>query len=111
MFGSASDCWPFLRQAKQMDMVGPNWVYIGTTPLNYLDMLTLDSDRELANGLLFVTFHEDHTLAEYQTLRSNYLAAFLSCDADKDLTGILLLFYDCMLGFANANMVDLCGQQ
>ncbi|KNE68404.1 hypothetical protein AMAG_13060 [Allomyces macrogynus ATCC 38327] len=112
VFGSASDYKALFRQAKQMDMVGPNWVWISTTALlNYLDMLTLDSDRELANGLLFVTFYEDHTTAEYQTLRSNYLAAYPSRDADKDLAGIPLLFYDCMLGFANGfrQMTDLYG--
>ncbi|KAJ3365366.1 hypothetical protein GGF31_008551 [Allomyces arbusculus] len=112
VFGSASDYKSLFRQAKQMDMVGPDWVYISTTALlNYLDMLTLESDRELANGLLFVTFHEDHTLDEYQALRSNYLAAFPSRDADKDLAGIPLLFYDCMLGFATGfrQMTDLYG--
>ncbi|KAJ3360431.1 hypothetical protein GGF32_008379 [Allomyces javanicus] len=110
VFGSASDYRLLFRQARQMGMIGPDWIST-TALLNYLDMLTLESDRELANGLLFVTFHEDHTLAEYQTLHSNYLAAFPSRDADKDLAGIPLLFYDCMLGFANGfrQMTDLYG--
>ncbi|KAJ3360430.1 Gamma-aminobutyric acid type B receptor subunit 2 [Allomyces javanicus] len=112
VFGYAGDYKLFLRQAKLMGMVGPEWAWIGTSSLlNYLDVLTLESDRELANGLLFVTFREDHTLAEYQTLRSNYLATFPSRDAEKDLSGVGLLYYDCMLALAYGfrRMTDIYG--
>ncbi|KAJ3365365.1 hypothetical protein GGF31_008550 [Allomyces arbusculus] len=105
VFGYAGDYKLFLRQAKLMGMIGTSSL------LNYLGVLTLESDRELANGLMFVTFHEDHTLAEYQTLRSNYLAAFPSRDAEKDLSGVGLLYYDCMLALAHGfrRMTDLYG--
>ncbi|KNE72706.1 hypothetical protein AMAG_16466 [Allomyces macrogynus ATCC 38327] len=99
-FGFPGDCKLILRQAKAKGMVGPDWVWIGThTMYNYLDTLTTDSDRLLADGLLFSALREDHSTPEYQALRSSFLAQFPS-RSESVLGGFALMYFDCFLALA-----------
>ncbi|KNE72702.1 hypothetical protein AMAG_20504 [Allomyces macrogynus ATCC 38327] len=74
---------------------------IGTHAMyNYLDTLTTDSDRLLADGLLFSALHEDHSTPEYQALRSSFLAQFPS-RSESVIGGFSLMYFDCFLALAN----------
>ncbi|KAJ3345763.1 hypothetical protein GGF32_008271, partial [Allomyces javanicus] len=111
-YGFPADCKVILRQAKAKGMVGPDWVWIGThTMYNYLDTLTTESDRLLADGMLFSALREDHSTPEYQALRSSFLAQFPSRSASV-LGGFSLMYFDCFLALANGfkTMTTLHGE-
>ncbi|KAJ3365166.1 hypothetical protein GGF31_008624 [Allomyces arbusculus] len=111
-FGFPGDCKIILRQAKAKGMVGPNWVWVGTHTLyNYLDTLTMDSDRRLADGMMFSALREDHTTSQYQALRSSFLAQFPS-QSESVLGGFALMYFDCFLALANGfkTMTTLHGE-
>ncbi|KAJ3368741.1 hypothetical protein GGF31_006165 [Allomyces arbusculus] len=111
-FGFPNDCKLILRQAKAKGMVGPDWVWVGThTMYNYLDTLTMDSDRLLADGMLFSALREDHSTPEYQALRSSFLAQFPS-RSESVLGGFALMYFDCFLALAKgfSKMTALYGE-
>ncbi|KAJ3358447.1 hypothetical protein GGF32_000403 [Allomyces javanicus] len=98
LFGFPSDAKLILRQAKAKGMVGPDWV--GThTMYNYLDNLATETDRRLADGMLFSTLREDHSTPQYQTVRSLYLAQYPS-RPESLVSGFALTYYDCLLALA-----------
>ncbi|KAJ3365163.1 hypothetical protein GGF31_008621 [Allomyces arbusculus] len=111
-YGFPGDCKVILRQAKAKGMVGPDWVWVGThTMYNYLDTLTMDSDRRLADGMLFSALREDHSTPEYQALRSSFLAQFPS-RSESVLGGFALMYFDCFLALAKGfkKMTTLYGE-
>ncbi|KNE65531.1 hypothetical protein AMAG_11146 [Allomyces macrogynus ATCC 38327] len=111
-YGFPADCKTILRQAKAKGMVGPDWVWVGThTMYNYLDTLTMDSDRLLADGMLFSALREDHATPQYQALRSSFLAQFPS-QSPSVLGGFALMYFDCFLALANGfkTMTSLHGE-
>ncbi|KAJ3358449.1 hypothetical protein GGF32_000405 [Allomyces javanicus] len=98
LFGFPSDAKLILRQAKAKGMVGPDWV--GThTMYNYLDNLATETDRRLADGMLFSTLREDQSTPQYQTVRSLYLAQYPS-RPESLVSGFALTYYDCLLALA-----------
>ncbi|KNE72705.1 hypothetical protein AMAG_16465 [Allomyces macrogynus ATCC 38327] len=99
-FGFPSDAKLIMRQAKAKGMVGPDYVWVGThTMYNYLDNLATESDRRLADGMMFSTLREDHSTSQYQTLRSQYLAQYPS-RPESLVSGFALTYYDCLLALA-----------
>ncbi|KAJ3365165.1 hypothetical protein GGF31_008623 [Allomyces arbusculus] len=99
-FGFPNDAKLILRQAKAKGMVGPDWVWVGThTMYNYLDNLATETDRRLADGMLFTTLREDHSTPQYQTVRSQYLAQYPS-RPESLVSGFALTYYDCLLALA-----------
>ncbi|KNE65529.1 hypothetical protein, variant [Allomyces macrogynus ATCC 38327] len=100
-FGFPWDAKLILRQAKAKGMVGPDWVWVGThTMYNYLDSLPLDTDRRLADGMMFLTLREEHSTPQYQSLRSSFLAQYPS-RSELLVSGVALTYYDCLLALAN----------
>ncbi|KNE72703.1 hypothetical protein AMAG_20505 [Allomyces macrogynus ATCC 38327] len=100
-FGFPSNAKLIMRQAKAKGMVRPDYIWVGThTMYNYLDNLATESDRRLANGMMFSTLREDHPTSQYQTLRSQYLAQYPS-QPKSLMSGFALTYYDCLLALTN----------
>ncbi|KNE65527.1 hypothetical protein AMAG_11143 [Allomyces macrogynus ATCC 38327] len=99
-FGLPSDAKLILRRAKAKGMVADR-VWVGThTMYNYLDNSATETDRCLADGMLFSTLRGDHSTPQYQTLRSQHLAQYPS-RPESLVSGFALTYYDCLLALAN----------
>ncbi|KAJ3358450.1 hypothetical protein GGF32_000406 [Allomyces javanicus] len=98
--GFPGDFKLILQQAKLRGMLGPDWVWFGTSTMAmYLDTLTADSDKSNAQGMLFSFIREDRTGSQFQTLQSLYQAQFPT-RSTSILAGFSLLYYDCLLALA-----------
>ncbi|KAJ3365167.1 hypothetical protein GGF31_008625 [Allomyces arbusculus] len=98
--GFPGDFKLILQQAKLRGMLGPDWVWFGTSTMAmYLDTLTADGDKSNAQGMLFSFIREDRTGSQFQTLQSLYQAQFPT-RSTSILAGFSLLYYDCLLALA-----------
>jgi ABC-type branched-subunit amino acid transport system substrate-binding protein len=97
--GSTEEGVGLLRKAKEIEMVGPDWVWImPDAAASYFDVLNRESkaDRDITNGLLYVFPRENGGNEEY----NSFLATWTRAYPTQAPVAYTMLFIDCMYAVA-----------